>query len=178
MPTDLNGQAFFVAVAEAKGSRPAGRDLGVSGSAVSQAIGRLDEVISPDMVAMPGSDELRLIVVGAPVYFEDRPVPEHPRDLSGPAPAAAVGGAAGVARRCAPVAQPPASMRRQTTLPATSTGSGCLAVFPSSGRPCAVHQDPTTLERSHGHRVRCYRGLRRVRAGVCRSPYSPGVRNP
>ncbi|NIP82134.1 MAG: LysR family transcriptional regulator, partial [Gemmatimonadetes bacterium] len=34
MPTDLNALAFFVAVAEEKGFRAAGRELGVSGSAV------------------------------------------------------------------------------------------------------------------------------------------------
>lgn len=187
MPTDLNALSFFVAVAEAKGFRAAGRTLGVSGSAVSQAINRLEarlgitlverttrsvrltdagrrlyetvrpaleevaaaeavvqalgeeprgalrlnvsraaesflngpvlaeflreypelrldlvvtehtgeivaagydaaiglgEVIEQDMVAMPVSGELRLLVVGAPSYFDDHPAPRHPRDLA------------------------------------------------------------------------------------------------
>lgn len=188
MQTDLNTLAVFVAVAEARGFRAAGRELGVSGSAVSQAINRLEErlgitlverttrsvrltdagerlyesvrhaldevkvaeeavqalgeqprgtlrlnvsraaesflsgpvlagflsrypeirldlvvtehtgevvesgydaaiglgeVIAQDMVAVPVSGELRLVVVGAPAYFEGRAVPEHPRDLAG-----------------------------------------------------------------------------------------------
>ncbi|NIP83512.1 MAG: LysR family transcriptional regulator, partial [Gemmatimonadetes bacterium] len=44
-------------------------------SGYDAAIG-LGEVIAQDMVAMPVSDELRLIVVGAPSYFEDRAVPD------------------------------------------------------------------------------------------------------
>ncbi|NIP83513.1 MAG: LysR family transcriptional regulator, partial [Gemmatimonadetes bacterium] len=43
MPADLNTLAIFVAVAEEQGFRAAGRELGVSGSAVSQAISRLEE---------------------------------------------------------------------------------------------------------------------------------------
>jgi DNA-binding transcriptional LysR family regulator len=187
VPADLNSLSFFVAVAEARGFRAAGRELGVSGSAVSQAIRRLEErlgitlverttrsvrltdagrrlyetvwpaleevraaeqavqalgeeprgtlrlnisraaesflsgpvlagfvsrypeirldlvvsehtgeivasgydaaiglgeVIEQDMVAMPVSGELRLMVVGAPAYFEDHGVPDHPRDLA------------------------------------------------------------------------------------------------
>jgi DNA-binding transcriptional LysR family regulator len=187
VPADLNSLSFFVAVAEARGFRAAGRELGVSGSAVSQAIRRLEErlgitlverttrsvrltdagrrlyetvwpaleevraaeqavqalgeeprgtlrlnisraaesflsgpvlagfvsrypeirldlvvsehtgeivasgydaaiglgeVIEQDMVAMPVSGELRLMVVGAPAYFEDHAVPDHPRDLA------------------------------------------------------------------------------------------------
>jgi hypothetical protein len=40
---DLNGLSVFVAVAEEKGFRAAGRRLGVSGSTVSQSIDRLEE---------------------------------------------------------------------------------------------------------------------------------------
>lgn len=43
MGTDLNGLSVFVAVAEEKGFRAAGRRLGVSGSAVSQTISQLEE---------------------------------------------------------------------------------------------------------------------------------------
>lgn len=186
MPADLNSLTVFVAVAEANGFRAAGRELGVTGSAVSQTISRLEErlgitlverttrsvrltdagerlyesvrhaleevrvaeaavqelgeeprgtlrvnvsraaesflsgpvlagflglypeirldlvvtehtgeivasgydaaiglgeVIEQDMVAMPVSGELRLIVVGAPAYFDEHPAPGHPRDL-------------------------------------------------------------------------------------------------
>lgn len=188
MQTDLNGLAVFVALAEARGFRAAGRELGVSGSAVSQALNRLEErlgitlverttrsvrltdagvrlyetvrpaleevkaaeeavkelgeeprgtlrlnvsraaesflsgpvlaeflgrypevqldlvvtehtgeivasgydaaiglgeVIEQDMVAMPVSEELRLLVVGSPAYFGNHDAPEHPRDLAG-----------------------------------------------------------------------------------------------
>lgn len=187
MQADLNTLSVFVAVAEAQGFRAAGRELGVSGSAVSQAISRLEErlgiplverttrsvrltdagrrlyetvrhaleevkaaeeavkemgeaprgtlrlnvsraaesflsgallgaflrrypeicldlvvsehtgeivaagydaaigigeVIHQDMVALAVSEEVRLIVVGAPAYFERHAVPEHPRDLA------------------------------------------------------------------------------------------------
>jgi DNA-binding transcriptional LysR family regulator len=185
--SDLSGLTVFVAVAEAKGFRAAGRRLGVSGSAVSQTIGRLEErlgvalverttrsvrltdagerlysavrpaleevraaeeevkelggeprgtlrlnvssaaesflsgpvlagflraypriqldlvvsehtgeivaagydaaiglreVIERDMIAIRFSEDMRLVVVGAPAYFERRPVPDHPRDLT------------------------------------------------------------------------------------------------
>ncbi len=186
MPADLNTLTYFVAVAEAQGFRAASRELDVSGSAVSQAISRLEErlgitlferttrsvrlthagqrlyeavqpaleevqvaeeavkemgevpggtlrlnvsraaegflsgptladfvqrypdihldlvvtehtgevveagydaaiglgeVIARDMYATPLSGELRLIVVGAPSYFEDHSVPKHPQEL-------------------------------------------------------------------------------------------------
>jgi DNA-binding transcriptional LysR family regulator len=42
----------------------------------------LAETIEQDMIAMPVSGELRLIVVGAPSYFKNHPPPRHPRDLS------------------------------------------------------------------------------------------------
>lgn len=42
----------------------------------------LGEVIEQDMVAMPVSEEMRLVVVGAPAYFERHPAPKHPRDLA------------------------------------------------------------------------------------------------
>jgi DNA-binding transcriptional LysR family regulator len=186
MPEDLNAVGVFVAVAETKGFRAAGERLGVSGSAVSQALRRLEErlgvalvqrttrsvrlteagerlyaaarpalddlraavavvgelsgeprgtlrlhaagaaesflrgpllagfldahphvrldlfvsdepvdivadgydagirlgeVIDRDMIAVPVSGDLRLVVVGAPTYFARRPKPKHPRDL-------------------------------------------------------------------------------------------------
>lgn len=42
---------------------------------------QLGEVIDRDMIAVAVSSELRLIVVGAPLYFARRPKPKHPRDL-------------------------------------------------------------------------------------------------
>lgn len=42
---------------------------------------RLGEVIDRDMIAVPVSGDLRLIVVGAPSYFARHPNPAHPRDL-------------------------------------------------------------------------------------------------
>jgi DNA-binding transcriptional LysR family regulator len=42
---------------------------------------RLGEVIDQDMITVPVSGQIRLIVVGAPEYFANHPVPAHPRDL-------------------------------------------------------------------------------------------------
>jgi len=42
---------------------------------------RLGEVIDRDMIAVPVSGDLRLVVVGAPSYFARRKKPKHPRDL-------------------------------------------------------------------------------------------------
>jgi DNA-binding transcriptional LysR family regulator len=43
---------------------------------------RLGEVIDRDMIAVPVSGDLRLVVVGAPSYFARRGQPTHPRDLA------------------------------------------------------------------------------------------------
>jgi DNA-binding transcriptional LysR family regulator len=43
---------------------------------------RLGEVIDRDMIAVPVSGDIRLVVVGAPPYFDRHPPPEHPRDLA------------------------------------------------------------------------------------------------
>lgn len=43
---------------------------------------RLGEVIDGDMIAVPVSGDLRLVVVGAPSYFAWHPTPMHPRDLT------------------------------------------------------------------------------------------------
>ena len=42
---------------------------------------RLGEVIDGDMIGVPVSGDLRLVVVGAPSYFARRRPPKHPRDL-------------------------------------------------------------------------------------------------
>lgn len=43
---------------------------------------RLGEVIDRDMIAVPVSGEMRLVVVGAPSDFARHPKPAHPRDLA------------------------------------------------------------------------------------------------
>jgi DNA-binding transcriptional LysR family regulator len=43
---------------------------------------RLGEVVDKDMIAVPVSGDIRLVVVGAPSYFAQHPKPTHPRDLS------------------------------------------------------------------------------------------------
>jgi len=43
---------------------------------------RLGEVIDREMIAVPVSGDIRLLVVGAPAYFARHAPPEHPRDLS------------------------------------------------------------------------------------------------
>ncbi len=42
---------------------------------------QLSEVIERDMIAVPVSGDVRLVVVGAPSYFSRHPKPAHPRDL-------------------------------------------------------------------------------------------------
>jgi DNA-binding transcriptional LysR family regulator len=42
---------------------------------------RLGEVIDKDMIAVPVSGDIRLVVVAAPSYFERHEVPRHPREL-------------------------------------------------------------------------------------------------
>ena len=43
---------------------------------------QLGEVIDRDMIAVPVSGDIRLVVVGAPAYFERHAKPKHPRDLA------------------------------------------------------------------------------------------------
>lgn len=43
---------------------------------------RLGEVIERDMIAVPVSGDIRLVVVGAPAYFARHAKPKHPRDLA------------------------------------------------------------------------------------------------
>ena len=42
---------------------------------------QLGEVIDKDMIAVPVSGDIRLVVVAAPSYFERHEVPRHPREL-------------------------------------------------------------------------------------------------
>ena len=43
---------------------------------------RLGEHLADDMIAVPIGPELRMVVVGSPAYFETRPVPQTPQDLT------------------------------------------------------------------------------------------------
>jgi DNA-binding transcriptional LysR family regulator len=62
-------------------------DLSVSETAIDivaegyDAGARLGEVIDRDMIAVPVSGDIRLVVVAAPSYFERHPMPQHPREL-------------------------------------------------------------------------------------------------
>src|SRR5215207_3549069 len=71
MPEDLNAMAVFVAVAEAKGFRAAGDRLGVSGSAVSQAMRRLEERLGVALVQRT-THSVRLTEVGERLYDKPR----------------------------------------------------------------------------------------------------------
>jgi DNA-binding transcriptional LysR family regulator len=42
---------------------------------------RLGEIIDRDMIAVPVSGDIRLVVVGSPSYFARHRKPKHPRDL-------------------------------------------------------------------------------------------------
>jgi DNA-binding transcriptional LysR family regulator len=44
---------------------------------------RLGEQVAKDMIAVPISRPLQMLVVGAPAYFANRPVPKTPQDLTG-----------------------------------------------------------------------------------------------
>jgi DNA-binding transcriptional LysR family regulator len=64
-------------------------DVSVSETAVDivaegyDAGARLGEVIDRDMIGVPVSGDIRLVVVAAPSYFARHAVPRHPRDLVG-----------------------------------------------------------------------------------------------
>ena len=72
MTDDLDGMAVFVAVVEAKGFRAAGDRLGVSGSAVSQALRRLEERVGVALVQRT-TRSVRLTEAGERLYAAARP---------------------------------------------------------------------------------------------------------
>jgi DNA-binding transcriptional LysR family regulator len=72
MADDLDGMAVFVAVAEARGFRAAGERLGVSGSAVSQALRRLEERLGVALVRRT-TRSVHLTEAGERLYTTARP---------------------------------------------------------------------------------------------------------
>lgn len=76
MPADLNTLTVFVAVAEARGFRAAGRELDVSGSAVSQAVSRLEERLGVTLFDRT-TRSVRLTDAGERLYDAVRPALEE-----------------------------------------------------------------------------------------------------
>jgi len=78
MTDDLNAMGVFVAVAEAKGFRAAGDRLGVSASAVSQALRKLEEQLGVVLVQRT-TRSVRLTAAGEQLYASVRPALEEVR---------------------------------------------------------------------------------------------------
>src|SRR5919198_543684 len=78
MPEDLNAMSVFVAVAEAKGFRAAGERLGVSASAVSQALRKLEEQLGVVLVQRT-TRSVSLTEAGERLYASVRPALEEVR---------------------------------------------------------------------------------------------------
>ena len=78
MADELDGMATFVAVAEAKGFRAAGERLGVSHSAVSQALRRLEERLDVPLVRRT-TRSVHLTEAGERLYASVRPALDEVR---------------------------------------------------------------------------------------------------
>jgi DNA-binding transcriptional LysR family regulator len=78
MTDDLNGMAVFVAVADAKGFRAAGERLGVTASAVSQALRKLEERVGVALVQRT-TRSVRLTEAGHRLYAAVRPALDEVR---------------------------------------------------------------------------------------------------
>ena len=78
MTDELDGMATFVAVAEAKGFRAAGERLGLSHSAVSQSLRRLEERLGVTLVQRT-TRSVRLTEAGERLYAAVRPALEEVR---------------------------------------------------------------------------------------------------
>jgi DNA-binding transcriptional LysR family regulator len=78
MSDELDGMATFVAVAEAKGFRAAGERLGVTHSAVSQALRRLEERLGIALVQRT-TRSVRLTEAGERLYASVRPALDEVR---------------------------------------------------------------------------------------------------
>jgi len=78
MADDLNAMGVFVAVADAKGFRAAGERLGVSASAVSQALRKLEEQLGVVLVQRT-TRSVHLTAAGEQLYASVRPALEEVR---------------------------------------------------------------------------------------------------
>jgi DNA-binding transcriptional LysR family regulator len=78
MIDDLDGMAVFIAVVEARGFRAAGERLGVSGSAVSQALRRLEARLGVALVQRT-TRSVRLTEAGERLYAAVRPALDEVR---------------------------------------------------------------------------------------------------
>jgi DNA-binding transcriptional LysR family regulator len=78
MADDLDGMTVFVAVAESKGFRAAGERLGVTGSAVSQALSRLEDRLGVPLVQRT-TRSVRLTEAGERLYREVGPALDRVR---------------------------------------------------------------------------------------------------
>lgn len=78
MSDELDGMATFIAVAEAKGFRAAGERLGLSHSAVSQSLRRLEERLGVALVQRT-TRSVRLTEAGERLYAAVRPALEEVR---------------------------------------------------------------------------------------------------
>jgi len=78
MADDLNAMGVFVAVADAKGFRAAGDRLGVSASAVSQSLRKLEEQLGVALVQRT-TRSVRLTAAGEQLYASVRPALEEVR---------------------------------------------------------------------------------------------------
>ena len=72
MPDELDGMAAFLAVAEAKGFRAAGERLGMSHSAVSQIVRRLETRLGVPLVSR-STRSVHLTEAGERLYASLRP---------------------------------------------------------------------------------------------------------
>src|SRR5512146_1168628 len=78
MSDELDGMAIFVAVAETKGFRAAGERLGVSHSAVSQTLRRLEERLGVPLVRRT-TRSVHLTEAGVRLYASVRPALDEVR---------------------------------------------------------------------------------------------------
>src|SRR5215207_4341289 len=78
MADDLNAMAVFVAVAEARGFRAAGERLGVSASAVSQTLRKLEAQLGVTLV-LRTTRSVHLTEAGERLYAAVRPALEEVR---------------------------------------------------------------------------------------------------
>lgn len=135
MTDELDGIPVFVAVAEAKGFRAAGNRLGVSGSAVSHALRRLEERLGVTLV-LRTTRSVHLTEAGERLYAAVRPALEEAR-----AAVRAVGEMSG---------EPRGTLRLNVTGSAESflsgeTLGGFLARYPGVKLDLIVSNEPTDI---------------------------------